>query len=138
MFAKKRILKKDRKKISAEKILLFFAVIIFLIILTEYMILNFPIGSKKYLNPLALGNNSKYQLIIDRLSEKNIKFSNLKQIGNQSYKLILSDNSEVILSSKKDINAQLSSLQLILSRLTIEGKKLKVLDFRFDYPVISF
>jgi hypothetical protein len=50
----------------------------------------------------------------------------------------LIDNGEVILSSKKDIGSQLSSLQLMLARLTIEGKKLKVLDFRFDNPVVSF
>jgi len=50
----------------------------------------------------------------------------------------LRDGGELILSSKKDLENQLSSLQLILSRLTIEGKKLKKLDFRYDNPVVSF
>ena len=50
----------------------------------------------------------------------------------------LENEGVVILSSKKDIRSQISSLQLILSRLTIEGKKLKILDFRYDNPVVSF
>ena len=55
-----------------------------------------------------------------------------------SFAVTLQDGGEVILSSKKDIGSQLTSLQLVLSRLTIEGKKLKRLDFRFDNPVVEF
>jgi len=54
-----------------------------------------------------------------------------------SYHVFLSDKSEIFFSSKKDINSQLASLQLILTRLTMEGKLYNKLDLRFDKPVIT-
>lgn len=44
----------------------------------------------------------------------------------------------VIFSLQKDLTAQFSSLQLTISHLTIEGKRFRRLDFRFDNPVISY
>jgi len=71
------------------------------------------------------------------LNEKRIEFKKITQ-EEGAVRVILKDDSEVIFSSKKDIGTQVSSLQLTLSRLTIDGKKLKIIDFRFSNPVISF
>lgn len=49
----------------------------------------------------------------------------------------LKDGLQVVMSSKKDIDSQLDSLQLILSRATIEGEKTKKIDLRFDKPVLT-
>lgn len=40
-------------------------------------------------------------------------------------------------SSNKDLTQQASSLQRIKTQLTIEDKRLKTVDFRFDDPVIT-
>lgn len=43
---------------------------------------------------------------------------------------------KVLFSLEKDLQAQLDSLQFILNRAKIDGKKLKQVDLRFDKPVI--
>jgi len=52
--------------------------------------------------------------------------------------ITLDNNAVILLSSQKDIQKQLASLQLTLSQLTIEGKQFKKLDFRFDKPFVTF
>jgi hypothetical protein len=90
------------------------------------------------ISPLAKGKTSKLIILENQLAKKKINFVSTIASSDGSFIVKFNDGGEVILSSKKDIGSQLSSLQLILSSLTIEGKKLKVLDFRFDNPVVSF
>lgn len=45
---------------------------------------------------------------------------------------------EVILSSEQDIDWQISSLQSIIYKLTIENKQPKLIDFRFGKPIVKF
>jgi hypothetical protein len=47
------------------------------------------------------------------------------------------DNHLVILSTKKNIEQEIASLQLTIRALTMEGKGYRGLDFRYDRPVIS-
>lgn len=47
------------------------------------------------------------------------------------------DNHLVILSTKKNIEQEIASLQLTIRALTMEGKGYTGLDFRYDRPVIS-
>lgn len=70
------------------------------------------------------------------LKENKIQFSGVMRDGN-SYSVQIADGL-VKLSSDKDINQQIASLQRILIQLTIEGKSYKVIDFRFNEPIISF
>jgi cell division septal protein FtsQ len=49
----------------------------------------------------------------------------------------LKDDTQLIISLKKEIDSQLDSLQLIYQRAKIEGKKLKQIDVRFDKPIIT-
>lgn len=51
--------------------------------------------------------------------------------------ITLSNSAQIILSTQKSITQQLSSLQLTINQLTIEGKQFKKLDFRFDKIVVS-
>ncbi len=55
---------------------------------------------------------------------------------NENYKITLKSGEEVIFSSNKDLSSQISSLQFIMSRLTMEGRRFKRLDLTFDKPVI--
>lgn len=52
------------------------------------------------------------------------------------YKLILLSGEEVYFSKKIDLETQVASLQLIISRLTIEAKGFVKLDFRYEKPVM--
>ncbi len=138
MFQRKRQLKKEKSK---SRIKLAFIALLFLalaLLLMEYLYLNFSFGRNTYISPIAKEQKSKTITLEKELEKSNISFKTVVASSNSSLVVHLIDESVVILSSKKDIKSQISSLQLILSRLTIEGKKLKILDFRFDNPVVSF
>ncbi len=53
-------------------------------------------------------------------------------------KIRLKDSVLVLFNLTKEIENQLDSLQLILSRSKIEGKQIKKIDLRFDKPVIGY
>ncbi len=138
MFIQKRLLKKDRNKKRKKQLIFSGVIILFLFVLGVFVYTNFSFGRKVYINPVLENQQTGTSNLEQTLKGANINFSNIKSNNDGSYSITLSDGGEVILSSKKDLKAQLSSLQLILSRLTIEGKKLKIVDFRYDRPVISF
>lgn len=83
-------------------------------------------------------------VLAQRISDKDVEHLLLQAgiayasvISSSDYYVVqLSDNHEVLLSSKKDLFSQVASLQVILPRLTIEGKKFTRLDFRFDKPLL--
>lgn len=96
-----------------------------------------------YISPLAvgykinasLGRDEDINALKKQLAEKNIEFSEIKR-RDKYYVITLKDKSQIFIAIEKDIKSQLASLQLILSRLTMEGKGFKELDLRFDKPVI--
>jgi hypothetical protein len=91
------------------------------------------------LSPLARERFYGTLKIEQALTKANIKFIKVaRQNKDLSFEVILSEQEEVIFSSKKDIQSQIASLQLITKRLTIEGKRFKSLDFRYDKPLIVF
>lgn len=71
------------------------------------------------------------------MQQKNVPTASIEQVSDTSYKIVLFSGEEVYLSSQKSLAEQISSLQRILSRLTIEGKHFVRLDVRFDKPVIT-
>src|SRR6185369_15227483 len=85
-------------------------------------------GKSTYISPLAkvlpqdtsYKNDQNIELIKKSLSGQKVEVTSVKQEGS-SYVILLKDNSQIILSSDKEINSQISSLQFILSRLTMEG-----------------
>lgn len=50
----------------------------------------------------------------------------------------IKDNGEVLFSSKDNLARQVESLQIILSSLTIEGKKFKKIDLRYTRPIMVY
>ncbi|HYM65209.1 MAG TPA: hypothetical protein VES68_01855 [Candidatus Sulfotelmatobacter sp.] len=139
MFQRKRLLKKDKIKEKSKKIFIFLIVLFIGMLISEYIYFNFSFGKTSYINPIAKNKTSSISLTEETLYKAKISFTDVSLTSDGSLKINLKDGGEVILSSKKDIQSQISSLQLILSRLTIEeGKKLKSLDFRYDSPVVSF
>lgn len=77
----------------------------------------------------------KTEFIRAELKKKEIEIKSIRQEGD-SYIIKLENEAEVVLSAKKDLNGQISSLQFILQRLTMEGRLFSRLDLRYDKPVI--
>lgn len=85
------------------------------------------------------------------LNLDNNQINNIEQIFNKDhlqylsvnktsfgYLILLNQNTKVYFSDQKNLNLQITSLQVIQSHFTIEGKVPKSVDFRFDQPVVSF
>jgi competence protein ComGC len=91
-----------------------------------------------FINPLGKSASNRNSQVSDMLQKSNIAFSSIEKRGDSSYVISLKDGGKVVITENKNVQSQISSLQLILSRLTIEGKRFKNLDFRYDKPVVSF
>ena len=72
------------------------------------------------------------------LRKYKISFSSISYDSDSIYVILLTQGGKIMVSSKKNINGQISSLQRILRELTIEGKPFKIIDFRFEKPVVEF
>lgn len=72
-----------------------------------------------------------YQLMFENIEVQRIKVTN-----SQESTFNLKTGAEVLINLEKDWQRQVDSLQLILKRAKIEGKQIKVIDLRFDKPVI--
>lgn len=94
-------------------------------------------SKKPLFNPVSLSKLYKEEDLRKMLKDKNIQYGKVTYGDDLSFYVDLRDGGQVILSLNKGLENQISSLQLILSRLTIEGKRLKKLDFRFNKPVIE-
>jgi len=90
-----------------------------------------------FVSPMGKSNSDRTK-VEKILRDKNILFSQVFVLADSSYMINISDNVQVRLSSQKNIDNQISSLQRILRELTIEGKSFKNIDFRFSEPIISF
>lgn len=99
-----------------------------------------------FISPLAIENPQKILTSDDNpikkleelLIKNKIAFSSISSTEDDSILIKLNSGEEIYFSTKKSLNPQVSSLQLILSRLTIEGKRFTHLDFRYDNPIIAF
>jgi len=137
LFSKRRINKYNSKQ--SLKIILI--TILFVGLISSFFVflyINFYIGTYGFISPLSQNKETLLVKVEEELEKQNISFGKISSNSDGSLAVKLKDESEIIFSSKKDVRSQITSLQLMLSRLTIEGKKLKSLDFRFDNPVVSF
>lgn len=142
-----RSFKKRKKILVLQKILIVFAIISCIIIVIEIIYLAKALQKPKFISPIAdtyknvlaaITNNSPKNQLIELLHKDSISYTSISSYGDGSMLIKLENGEEVLLSSKKSLETQVSSLQLILSRLTIEGKRIAKLDLRFDNPVIVF
>ena len=86
---------------------------------------------------LEKNNTDKsYKDLVKSLTDAHISFMSISKASDSAYIVRLTKDKEVIFSKKLGVSAQVSSLQLIQSRLTIEGKDFSRLDFRFSNPII--
>jgi len=128
--------RKNRKKVFFFKavLVLFMIILLLLFVYILYLYFKKPV----IISPLGEKTISKIQTITDSLIKNHIPYTSIETASDSSYLVNLSDGGQVIISGAKDIGIQISSLQLILKRLTIEGKRIKKVDFRFEKPLLSF
>ena len=138
MFSRRRKLKKEKSKYRFKFAIVYLVFLLLAFLLIEYLYLNFSFGRTVYLNPIAKNKTSDTLKLENVLESSKISFLTVTKNSDGNFTAKLTGGGDVIFSSKKDFSNQISSLQLILSGLTIEGKKLKNLDFRYDNPVVSF
>lgn len=142
----KRIYRKKARKVS---FYIFLILILSATILTLFLTLTTIFKILKYkkepTNFPAVISQSSYEDLAEMLKEKNIEVESLK-ISSVSGNIIakLKDGPTVYFTLEKDVGPQVSSLQLIISRLTIDGgqktesKKPTLIDLRFVNPVVKF
>ena len=126
---------RQRNKLNPVRIVPYFLFV--LVILLIFYFLTSLVLNRKIISPLSQKYFSfRNENIQDELYKAGISFSSVERADDSSYLITLSDGGHVIITPAKNIKKQISSLQLILGRLTIEGKRVKLIDFRYDRPVI--
>ena len=135
---------KTRESNKRKRVILSMAAVFVLTLLSlfgYYLARHTIFKSAAFVSPLPLDvfvdkSDSDTKRLEDLLRKNNVQFVTVSS-SDASILVTLSSGEEILFSSQKNLELQISSLQLILSRLTIEGKKFTRLDFRFDKPVIT-
>ncbi|MBI1982442.1 MAG: hypothetical protein HYY87_04140 [Candidatus Levybacteria bacterium] len=127
--------RKNRK--TKKGLIIIFLLFLFFLVLGFFY--NF-LGRSTFVSPLPSNDASFFEAenIEALLKKNNISFSEIKSSTDSSILVRLATGGDVLFSSTKSLSEQVSSLQPILFRLTIEGKRFKNLDLRFDKPVIRY
>ena len=129
---KRKIRRRNSKKSYLTLPILLVILIILLIILSN------SFKKQIIINPIAVGKSVNSDKIEEMLTNKSISYTSIDKSNRQFFIISLKDNGQVVVSNQKNLSDQLASLQVILNRLTIEGKRFRSLDFRYDKPVISY
>lgn len=138
MLPVKTVTKKQKKEASKKRTGIFLIFIGLVLIVVSLFYTTFFEDVPKPISPLSRNQTSVNSIIEKTLKSKNIPFISIETSKDLSLIIKLSKDNEVVIDPNKDIDQQLSSLQLILSQLKIEGKLFKRLDFRYQKPIISF
>lgn len=132
-------IQKHHKKIGS--FLLIFGVLE--LILTCFLIFFIP---DPFISPIPEAFTGKRPVLDDSvtialrkiLAKHEISYSQIYTTRDGDYLLALKPEGEVLLPKSADLEKEISSLQLILARITMEGKQFSRLDLRFEKPVIVF
>lgn len=133
-----------RRKLKGSVTLIFFMFVLFIGVFGALFGTWFFFYSQFHLisplpQTLAQKKSASVQYEIQSLcTQLNLHCTKITLQKDGTIQLMIDTDEEVILSSEKDIHTQISSLQLTIAHLTIEGKRFHRLDFRFDKPVISY
>lgn len=127
--------KKQAKAVRRKRFILLLLILIFLG-LSLFLLRQILFREKTlFISPISKLGFSQNADFEGKLKKSKIEYENLS-FKNNSYQFHMKGEGMVIISTEKDLDSQLSSLQLTLRQLKIEGKRFKSLDFRFDKPVI--
>lgn len=127
--------KKQLKK--QKKIKIYLGILILIFALLSMVLFYKIIFTKKtlFISPLSSIGFSKNTSFENKLKNAKIDFTRLN-ISKNEYRFDVKGEGLVIMTGTKNIDEQISSLQVILKNLKIKGIRFKSLDFRYDKPVI--
>jgi hypothetical protein len=142
----RRLHKEPNRKIRRKKIFFFWYAVIVLFIVVAASVTSFIVVRNRLsaISPLPLNfafdtKGPITTFSIERiLKKKNIAFVKVAEASESAFFITLPNSTQVVMTKQKNIERQVSSLQFILKRLTIEGKAIKNIDLRFDSPVVVF
>lgn len=131
-----------RRKVFAKKFLVIafvilvmvLGVVLFFLYQPEKIVLR-PIPANLAFNLNPKSEDQKVAEVKKFLEKENILFEDIKRASDSGILISLEENGQVHLSDVKYAE-ELTSLQLILKRLTMEGKRFKRLDLRYERPII--
>ncbi len=141
MHLTRKTLRKTKRTVRIIILVLFF----FIAVVAGLEFFYYRIVSSRplFVSPLPFLNGEVFspedgnkQMLQNLLKQNKIEFTNIQVASDASYLVQIDGNGVVIFSPTRDIKKQISSLQFILSRLTMEGKLFSKLDLRFDKPTI--
>lgn len=95
-----------------------------------------PLPTLAIQNPVAIENAAS--ALEKLLSAGNISYTSIQIASNSSVLITLKTGEQILFDETKKLDEQITSLQLIMRQLTIEGKRFTRIDLRFDNPVVSF
>lgn len=142
MWSKKRVLRKDKKQLTKKRIL-FISLLsglfgVSLIVVGVIILYYEPVfvSPLPFLTFRSQTSDEQSKNITKILQREGIQAKEVRPSGGSVYQITLSDGATVYINAEKNLSEQLSSLQRIASRLTMEGKKFVRLDLRYAKPVI--
>jgi cell division septal protein FtsQ len=138
MLPRRTITKRQKKERSRKRLGAIFVVLGLFIIALFLSYAAFFDKGPIFVSPLSKNQETSITRVEELLKENGIQYESIESGEDRTYLVKLDKKSEVILDSKQKVDEQISSLQLILRQLKIEGRTFKRLDFRYQKPVISF
>jgi len=143
MFRNKRKLKRRTKKFKGIGWLILFLSLVAFFAVGWYYLSGIIVQKPLYVSPVSsvkafnVPSQTERNIIIvkELLREKQISYTSVTG-SDSTITITLKQEETITVSQSKSIPEQISSLQFILSRLTMEGKLMKTLDLRFDKPVV--
>lgn len=143
----KSFVKKPQKKRKTGKGVFFYAgmvavvITISLGILSIFTVINsstivspLPVALGQRLTSTSSGDETTVKML---LAKEKIQYTTVTT-AHTDIIISLNGKQQVLLTKKKDIRAQISSLQVLLPRLTMEGREFRKLDLRYDKPVVTY
>lgn len=137
MLLRKPPTKKEKRKATKKRLGLWLIIIGLFLICISLAGIKFLTHDPIFLSPLSQNQDSLMSRLTSDLKDKGIEYQEIVTNDDLTVTVKLKDNQEVIIDTKKSLSGQLSSLQLIVSQLKIEGKTFRRLDFRYQKPVIT-
>lgn len=142
----RKLRQKKKRKSLAVMVRLFFLTAIITFFSTILIVRQGFFNNSRLISPVSDSfpkkeknvDNNSIKRLESALTKNNIKFSSVSVASDSSYLINLEDKGNIIFDFNKSLDLQISSLQLMLSRFTIEGKRIERVDFRFDKPIVVF
>ena len=137
--------RRDRRKIKTIMIVIFFGSVLVVLVILAF---SFFKSSISVFNKFAegspdgivkpLGSFANTENIKTLLDDKNIILESIDATGSSVIIAKIKGGPQVYFSKTHDASWQVNSLQLILSKLTMDNKKPNLIDLRFDRPIVKF